>query len=60
MIYILKKIFQLLLEKDAELRFRSLKRGVDEIIDTLGSEDDSERGSKYQPPESNNSYKAHN
>eukprot|EP00347_Sterkiella_histriomuscorum_P021269 403334601 len=66
LLYVQKKIHQLLMEKDTELRFRSIKRGVDQI-DTLGSEEggdrDSERGSivglaregsrgasKYSPP----------
>ena len=48
-------------EKDLELRFRSLKRGVDNV-DTLGSEDDkdSERGgSEYRPPAENTTDKSY-
>jgi hypothetical protein len=60
LIYVQRKIYQLLEEKDTELRFRSLKRGVDNV-DTLGSEDDkdSERGSNYKPPVENSTDKSY-
>ncbi|CDW73003.1 UNKNOWN [Stylonychia lemnae] len=60
LIYVQRKIFQLLEEKDTELRLRSVKRGVDNI-DTLGSEDDkdSERGSHYKPPAENSTDKSY-
>lgn len=48
LVYVQMKIYQLLQEKDTELRFRSIKRGLDQV-DTLGSEDrDSERGDSFK------------
>ena len=57
LIYVQMKIYQLLQEKDTELRFRSIKRGVDQV-DTLGSEDrDSERGDSFKQQRSNKASK---